>query len=193
MPTMPSVLPLTRMPSSSVMRSDRFHPCRITAPYSAARRQAPRISSRVRSALQSVSTSGVLVRAMPRRPSAERSTWSNPTLTVATSRTLSGRARTSAASTGVVLDTSRASGRCRLAASISSAGPSRAGGKGGASNAVPIRSATASGMSCALTRRGRVCPVLMGAFLAPASPGDKAFSAAAFARIIGSCRATRLP
>ena len=99
---------------------------------------------------------GVLVRAMERAARASRSMWSWPTLTVATSRTPSGRAATVAASSRVPLVSISASGRCACAACSSSARghPDRPAASR-ASKASAMRSATASGMSWLQTRRGR--------------------------------------
>ena len=94
-PTIPSVLLLAWVPSSGTARPQ---PSRMTAENSLIRRHA--FSSRVkaRSAVQSVSTSGVLVTTRPRALAAATSIWSKPTLQVAATFTLGGSLAMAAAS-----------------------------------------------------------------------------------------------
>ena len=65
-PTMPSTLPASSRPSSWVGVQPRQRPVRTSASPSKARRAAPSRHSMARSAVASVSTSGVLVTVMPR-------------------------------------------------------------------------------------------------------------------------------
>jgi hypothetical protein len=149
MPTMPSVLPLARRPSMSGRPKLRRQPWRMILSYSEARRQAQRISMKARSAVQLVSTSGVLVTTRPPARAASASMWSKPTLTVATIRRWSGTAAMSAASSLSFALMTSASARCSAAARIA-ASASRSRSASTASNSRRARSATAS-----VTRRAR--------------------------------------
>ncbi|MCY1466394.1 hypothetical protein D9M71_846910 [compost metagenome] len=66
MPTMPRVLPCTSLPKWAGPTVACQLPALVQASSSAVRRAQPMISEKPRSAVLSVSTSGVLVRAMPR-------------------------------------------------------------------------------------------------------------------------------
>ena len=78
MPTMPSRLPLTLLVSANPPSSHR--PARTKRSAAAMRLEVASISPTARSATSSVSTSGVLVTAMPSSRAAARSTESRPTL-----------------------------------------------------------------------------------------------------------------
>ncbi len=89
-PTMPSRLPVTWVPTMKLGLQSRHSRVRTKRSPSLARRAAPSISMMVSSAVASESTSGVLVTTMPLAFAASRSTWSNPTEKLAMMRMLSG-------------------------------------------------------------------------------------------------------
>ena len=152
-PTMPSVLPLARTPSISRMPKLRPQPSRMMALYSHARRQAHSSSMNAKSAVQSVSTSGVFVTTRPRALAAGTSMWSNPTLQVAATRTLAGsRPITSGVSFRLLLRNS-ASARCSAHAAITSSGVASFCVKASVSNCDSARATTASGTGRAITNR----------------------------------------
>ncbi len=118
--------------------------------YSCARRQAASSSSIVKSAVQSVSTSGVLVTTRPRARAAGTSMCSKPALVVAAMRTRAGSLSTVAASSLMCELNISASAPVRASrSSVASASRSRSPGNG-ASNSAAMRACTA-GVICRLT------------------------------------------
>ena len=96
-PKTPSFLPCRVTPMSCVGAQPSHCPARTMRSPSPARRAAINISVKAHSAVAKESTSGVLVTAMPRARAASIATWSKPTLKVAITFTLSGKALMAAA------------------------------------------------------------------------------------------------
>ena len=90
MPTMPRRLPVTSMPTMNAGDQEFQPPERSSRSPSLARLAAPSIKSMAISAVASLSTSGVLVTAIPRAFAAARSTWSTPTEKLTIARRRSG-------------------------------------------------------------------------------------------------------
>ncbi len=155
MPTMPSVRPLGWIPRLSGMPNGLRQPSRMMARYSAPRRQAARISRKARSAVLSVSTSGVLVTMSPRAFAAATSMWSVPALGLAMIRTLSGNAASFSPVRRTLGPLKMASLPCSAAARMA-ASASRSASASTASNSRWARSATAGGTRRATSRRNRL-------------------------------------
>ena len=153
-PTMPSVLPLAWMPSISRMPKLRRQPARMVPVCSHARRQAHSSSMNARSAVQSVSTSGVLVTIRPRALAAATSMWSKPTLHVAATRTVAGRRAIRSAVSFRLLLKNRASAWWAARRRMTSSGDRSRSSDVMASNSVWARAVTASGTGRATSRRG---------------------------------------